>query len=297
LGLTLALASAVSNTIYVLALRRATEEASAADAVLALLFFAALFNTVSFGVKVLRGGVPARSSAEGLLSRASILLSVLTVLGNFAAGKAIELLHPAVASVLIQLQVLFAATAAYLWLAEGISVAFALGSLVSLAGVAVMQWREGELGSDVLLGTAWGLGTAVAFGLMQVITRSVAIRVDPLRFNAERLWLSVLWLSLVPGKLRGALGLSAETLALTAAAACFGPFLARIALIYAARHLPAGITTLMGLLSPVLVLAVSVLALGQVPRTLELVGGALAIAGTLIALRPSRAPTVPVTPR
>lgn len=288
LGLVLSLASAASNAVYLLAMRRATQDASAQHAVLSLLFFAALFNTLSFAVKVLRGGLPARSSSERLLSAPSVLLSVLTVLGNFAASRSIELLHPAVASVIIQLQVLFAATAAYAWLREGITVAFTVGSIVSLLGVGVMQWRDGGMGSDVLLGTLFGLAAATAFGLMQVITRSVASRVDPLRFNAERLWLAVLWLSLLPGQLSGVRGLSAQTVLLTAVAACFGPFLARIALIYAARYLPAGLTTLMGLLSPVVVLAVSVPLLGSVPRGLELVGGALAIVGTLIALRPSR---------
>jgi len=256
--------------------------------VLSLLFFAALFNTLSFAVKAARGGLPARSSSERLLSAPSVLLSVLTVLGNFTASRTIELLHPAVASVIIQLQVLFAATAAYVWLREGISAAFAVGSIVSLVGVGMMQWRDGGMGSNVLLGTLFGLATATAFGLMQVITRSVASQVDPLRFNAERLWLAVLWLSLLPGQLSGVLALRGETVVLTAVAACFGPFLARIALIYAARYLPAGLTTLMGLLSPVVVLAVSVPLLGTLPRGLELAGGALAIVGTLIALRPSR---------
>jgi drug/metabolite transporter (DMT)-like permease len=291
-GLSLSLASAASNAVYVLALRRATMGASAQHVVLSLLFFAALFNTLTFVAKAVRGGVPVRSPSERLLSWPSVLLSILTVLGNFTASRSIELLHPAVASVIIQLQVLFAATAAYAWLRERITFAFTIGTVVSLVGVGVMQWREGGMGSDVLLGTLFGLATATAFGLMQVITRSVAVHVDPVRFNAERLWLAVCWLSLLPGELAGVRALSGETIALSAAAACFGPFLARIALIYAARSLPAGLTTLMGLLSPVVVLALSVPLLGQTPRALELVGGALAIAGTLIALRPS-APRVP----
>lgn len=287
-GLSLSLASAASNAVYVLALRRATVGASAQRAVFMLLFFAALFNTLSFLVKGVRSGWPKRSSSERLFALPSLLLSVFTVLGNFAASRSIELMHPAVASVIIQLQVLVASTAAYLWLRERITLAFFVGSVISLVGVGVMQWREGELGSDVWLGTLFGLGAATAFGLMQVITRRVATRVDPLRFNAERLWLAVLWMSLVPGQLAGLGSLRGETVLLTALAACFGPFLARIALIYAARHLSAGLTTLVGLLSPVVVLALSVPVLGQAPRALELVGGALAIVGTLIALRPGR---------
>jgi drug/metabolite transporter (DMT)-like permease len=290
LGLTYALLSALSNAVYLLAMRQATRSTDAGQVVLLLLFFAALFNTVSFAIQVARRGVPLRSSAEGLFSRTSVLLSVFTVFGNFAAGRAIELLHPAVASVLIQLQVLFAACAAYAFLAERVSLGFVLGSLVSLLGIALMQWRDGVLGVDVLMGTAWGLGAALAFGLMQVITRSVALRVDPLRFNAERLWLSVLWLSLLPGQLAGLRHIDAHVIGLSALAACFGPFLGRVALIYAARHLSAALATLMGLLSPVVVLLVSVPLFGQLPRPLELWGGLLAIVGTLLALRAPRLP-------
>jgi drug/metabolite transporter (DMT)-like permease len=285
LGLTYALASALSNAIYLLAMRQATQQTNVGQVVLGLLIFAALFNTVSFAVQVVRKGVPARSAAEGLFLRASILLSVFTVLGNFAAGRAIALLHPAVASVVIQLQVMFAAAAAWRFLGERVSWRFALGSLVALAGIGLMQWRDGEIGSDVAQGTAWGLGAALAFGLMQVITRSVALHVDPLRFNAERLWLSVLWLSLLPGQVTGLLSASTSTLWLALVAACFGPFLGRVALIYAARHLSAALATLLGLLSPVVVLALSIPLFGQLPRPLELGGGALAITGTLLALR------------
>jgi drug/metabolite transporter (DMT)-like permease len=291
LGLTYALLSALSNAVYLLAMRQATQQTDVGQVVLGLLIFAALFNTASFAIQVVRNGVPARSAAEGLFSRASILLSLFTVAGNFAAGRAIALLHPAVASVLIQLQVLFAAAAAWWFLTERVSWAFAFGSIVSLGGIGVMQWRDGAIGNDVGQGTAWALGAALAFGLMQVITRSVAARVDPLRFNAERLWLSVLWMSLLPGQLSGLLAASSSTLWLAAVAACFGPFLGRVALIYAARHLSAALATLLGLLSPVVVLALSIPLFGQLPRPLDLAGGALAIAGTLIALRAPRSQT------
>lgn len=285
LGIGYALASALSNAVYLLAMRRATRETDVGQVVLGLLVFAALFNTVSFAVQVARRGVPMRSASEGLLSRASILLSLFTVGGNLAAGRAIALLHPAIASVLIQLQVLFASVAAYAFLGEQVSWSFALGALVSLAGIGLMQWHEGAIGAEVLQGSAWGLGAALAFGLMQVITRGVAARVEPLRFNAERLWLSVLWMALVPGQLSGLSAARSSTLWLAVIAACFGPFLGRVALIYAARYLSAALATLLGLLSPVVVLLVSIPLYDQLPRPLELAGGALAIAGTLVALR------------
>lgn len=285
LGLGLSLASALLSASYLLPLRRATEQAPADDVVLALLFCAALFNTCSFVAKAVQHGRPLRSQDESWISPTSALLSVFTVLGNFAAGRTIALLHPAVTSVLMQTQVLFVVVAAYFWLGERVNLAFIVGSLLSLAGVGLMQWRAEGASVDVLAGTAWGLCAALSFGLMQVLTRKVALRVDPLRFNAERLWLSVLWLSLFPGRLSSALEMSLSTLGLAAMGAFFGPFLGRVALIYAARHVDAALTTLVGVLAPVFALALTLLLFGDAPSHNELWGGAIVIVGTALALR------------
>jgi len=185
----------------------------------------------------------------------------------------------------MQAQVLFVVVAAYFWLGERVSPRFLLGALVSLAGVGIMQWRPGGVSLDVVAGAFYGLGAALAFGLMQVLTRRVATRVEPLRFNAERLWLSVLWLSLVPGRLSSACQMPLSTFLLAALAAFFGPFLGRVALIYAARHVQAALTTLVGLLAPVFALGLTVLLSGELPSRNELLGGLIMILGTALALR------------
>ncbi len=285
LGLGLSLASALLSASYLLPLKHATQLAPADDVVLALLFCAALFNTVSFVAKAFRHGMPLRSEAEGFVSPTSALLSVFTVFGNFAAGRTIALLHPAVTSVLMQTQVLFVVVAAYFWLGERVNLAFIVGSVLSLSGVGLMQWRADGASLDVLAGTAWGLCAALSFGLMQVLTRKVALRIDPLRFNAERLWLSVLWLSLMPGRLSSALDMSWHTLLLAALGAFFGPFLGRVALIYAARHVDAALTSLVGVLAPVFALGLTLVLFGDAPSTNELWGGAIVVAGTALALR------------
>jgi drug/metabolite transporter (DMT)-like permease len=190
----------------------------------------------------------------------------------------------------MQTQVLFVVIAAYVWLRERVTAGFVLGALATLLGVAVMQWRDGPWASDLVQGTAWGLCAAVAFGTMQVITRRVALDVEPLRFNAERLWLSVVWFALLFGRGSDVLDMRAGTVALLALSAFFGPFLGRVALIYAARHIEAGMATLVGLLAPVLVLLLGLLVHGTAPRSIEQWGGALVIAGTVFALRTSGPP-------
>lgn len=284
-GVGLSFVSAVLSAAYLLPLREATQAAPADDVVLALLFSAAVFNTAAFFAKATREGMPARSASEGLFSRTALALSALTVLGNFAAGRTIALLHPAVTSVLMQTQVLFVVVAAYFWLGERVTVRFLVGSFLSLGGVAVMQWRAEGQSVDVVMGTLCGLGAALAFGLMQVLTRRVASQVEPLRFNAERLWLSVLWLSLVPGRLGSALQMDLSTFLLAALGAFFGPFWGRVALIYAARHVDAALTTLVGLLAPVCALGLTFVLLSDVPSPSELLGGFIVIAGTVLALR------------
>ncbi len=103
-----------------------------------------------------------------------------------------------------------------------------------------------------------------------------------------RLWLSVLWLSLVPGRLSGFWSMAPSVMGLAALAALFGPFMARLLLIYAARDIEAALTSLVNLLSPVFTLVLGWLLFRSLPTTLELVGGLVVMVGTMAALGPRR---------
>ena len=105
----------------------------------------------------------------------------------------------------------------------------------------------------------------------------------PLWLNALRLWIAVAVVAAVPGSVAGALELSWQVAALAAAAAFSGPFLGRLMLMFAARHLTAAMSTLFGLATPVLALGADWAFLHSQPSAAQYAGGAVVMAGMLLA--------------
>jgi drug/metabolite transporter (DMT)-like permease len=119
---------------------------------------------------------------------------------------------------------------------------------------------------------------------MHVTTRKVIRRIDPVFVNALRLWLAVGLMVMLPGRLAGALALDLHTWALVAAAAFLGPFLSRLCLMYAVRHISASRSSLVTLAAPVFAFVLGFLVLGIAPTVRELLGGALITAGIALPL-------------
>jgi drug/metabolite transporter (DMT)-like permease len=299
LGILLATIAASLQAFFLIPYKIALENTSNDYAVISLLFFAAVFNSALSLAGHLRArtvGAAAAPENEKLSITLFVIgaLALLSIVGNHAAGEALSRLTPAVASVLLQTQVLFVSVVGVWVLGERISAGFALGALVSIGGVAAMRIGEGQQ-QATMVGTVWGLCAAFSFGMVQVVTRKYITRIRPVVVNAARLWLSVAVLIVLPGRLEGMATVPAIALWMTAAAAFGGPFIARLCLLYSARHIPAALSTLFGLVSPVATLAIAWLILGDWPSGQELLGGAVVLVGMFVALR-SRAPGAPTPP-
>lgn len=281
-GIALSLGAAVGNAFFLIPFRRATELANQDLMVLALLFFAAVYNTTAESVLGDKSQSWTRWSRVELWT--ALLLTVLSVAGNFAGARAIALLNPAVASVMLQTQVLFAALGGFVVLRERVSRRFLVGSGLSIVGIVVMRLGDGgvRLGLE---GTAWGLASGAFFGFMQVASRKYVRRIRPVAVNALRLWGSVGLLCLVPGKLSGVLQVPWPSLAFMAAAAFAGPFLGRLCLLYSTKYVSAATSTLLGLSAPLFTLVLGLAVMGAWPTTHELVGGAVVVGGMLLALK------------
>jgi drug/metabolite transporter (DMT)-like permease len=132
------------------------------------------------------------------------------------------------------------------------------------------------------IGVLWALGAALGFGLMHVVTRRVIARIQPVLVNALRLWLSVAILVLLPGRAGEMAGLPRDAWLLAGTAALFGPFLARIAIMSSVRHIQASHASLITLLTPVFAFPLELIVLGTRPGRLEVIGGAIILAGIAI---------------
>lgn len=298
-GALLSLMAALSAAAFLIPYKQAAGTGAPRDVVvMVMLLAAAMLNTVLFLGKRLRAGrahaaAPRRSVRLTMI--VALVLAGFTALGNRAVAEALVHLGPGLTSVVQQTQVLFVAAASTLLLGERITPRFAAGAVIALAGFAVMR-LPGQAGSALELGgMLWAVVSALSFGAMHVVTRKVIQRIDPVPVNALRLWLAVAVLACWPGRLASLGGLDTRTWALAAAAAFLGPFLGRICLMYAVRHISASHSTLLNLTSPVFAFGLGFLAFGTAPTGLELAGGALILTGIALPVL-ELAATTPALP-
>ena len=323
-GMALAFGAAAGTAAGLVPFKLAADQAEPEYIVVALLASAAVFNTLGSLVPVARRRADRRrgstideaEAADGTLLESAgglgevdletsephardrrrsslrvtlwvgLVLGVLAATANFTASEAVSQLDASVSAVLIQMQVLFAALLGWLWLHEGVTRRFVVGAVMAIVGVAVIQ--GGGAGSGAGSGASvWGLVAAACFGTMQVVTRRYIEQIEPVWVNALRLWIAVVLVASVPGSLSGALELSAEVVLLAAAAAFCGPFLGRLMMMLSARYIPAATSTLIGLSSPVLALLGDWLFLDGLPAARQWLGGAVVVAGMLLAVAPA----------
>ncbi|MCG8416503.1 MAG: DMT family transporter [Proteobacteria bacterium] len=274
-GALLSICSAFFAALFLIPYKAASEQAERDAVVLAMLLCAAVFNTFTSVSRKRRARTWNRVT---LISAVS--LAILSIIGNIAVTEALAKIDAGLTSVLQRSQVLFVAGAAYLVLRERITARFVVGALIAIGGFAVMQLPDpGEMRAA---GMVWALSSAVCFALMQVVTRKVIHRIDPVRVNALRLWLAVFFLACVTGPIDALSGLDLKIWLLCSSAAFFGPFLGRVSLMYAVRYLPASQSTLLELVSPVFAFVLGFIAFGSVPSITEIAGAAILLAGIVL---------------
>jgi drug/metabolite transporter (DMT)-like permease len=145
-------------------------------------------------------------------------------------------------------------------------------------------------GAVDLRGTVFAFLAVVCFSAMAVVTRRVIHRVDAVRVNALRLWMTLPFGYVLAGAPTDLASIPLAQLGYAALAAFAGPFAARLCLILSARHVDARITAIGALSAPVISLPLEMLLLGVTPPAHELLGGAIMLGGIAIPLTRRRNP-------
>lgn len=250
--------------------------------VLILLGVAAIANTAFVvGQRLSEGTGGLRVGRLELLVAAS--LAGFTLLGNLASGYAIQDLSPALLNVLLRADVLIVALLGWPLLGETVERRFWLGAGVALIGLGVLQGPLGEAGWAGLLagGTGMAIGAAACFSSLAIVTRRFIHRIDPVAVNAMRLWLAVaLWFPF--NRLPDWSAIPQEQWLYASISAIAGPFLGRLALMIAARHIEARVSTLATLTTPAWTLVFAIVLLSDWPAPHELLGGAIMLLGIAV---------------
>lgn len=273
-GALLSVASALAAAVFLLPYKQACTLAARDLVVMTTMLAAAVLNS---SVALTSGWRQLRLDRISIMT--GLMLGILTVTGNLGTAMALSHVDAGVISTLQQTQILFVPMASFLLLRERITIRFAIGTAVVLVGILVMRVSTGTGSGIHILGIVWSLVSASSFALMHVITRRVIDRIQPVTVNAFRLWLSVGLLLCIPGNPSALAALSGEVWLLCAAAAFMGPFLARVALMFAVRHITASHSVMITLILPVFAFTLDFAVLGAVPTMWQLIGAAVMLVG------------------
>ncbi len=245
---------------------------------LLLLFAAAIFTSLLTGYQ--QRSFPTFRAFD---LRVAAALAACTLVGNLASANAIQLLSPALLTVLQRSEVIFVALLAWPIIGERIDRSFWLGAAVAGCGLLLLQGPV-SLGEPRATGIAWAAASAFCFGSMAVITRKFVHRFDTVSVNALRLWLAVaLWFvwNGFPDELYE---ITTEQVCYARLAAFFGPFMGRLCMMTSAKYIEARITTLATLAAPPLTLALAYVVLSDLPGAREIQGGIIMLIGISIPI-------------
>jgi len=186
------------------------------------------------------------------------------------------------ASLLIASTPIWTALAARFWLHERLTAMGWIGVFVSFAGVALIASGEGEgirLSPQALI----VLAAAVSSALYMILQKHYLGRYSALEFTAYSIWFGTALMLPFGSGLGHAL--RAAPVSATLAVVYLGIFpgaLAYVAWAYVLSHGAAGRTTTLLYVIPIVAIGIAWIWLGEVPKAISLVGGAVALVGVVM---------------
>ena len=284
-GLLLAAGSALLSACFIIPWKIATTYGKPEEATLVLLTVAATLNSLT---TVFSRREAARTAARPLGPTLVLALAfgAISYTGNLFSAEAVLRLSGPVVAVLQRCEVLVVALLGWLLLGERVRANYWVGTAVAGVGLVILSQPAAGASTRVsdtnLSGVLCGLGSALCFGTMAVLTRKHIHAVRPLLLNALRLWCGVAMWFAVEHRIPTRAQLPDGLLMGAGLAGLFGPFLARLCLIYSTIYIRTSTSALIAIATPPLTLVLGFFVLGTVPSARAMLGGTIMLFGIAV---------------
>lgn len=278
IGFLFATLGALSAALFFIPYKQAVQSVAPEIFVMAMYLLSAGFSSIGlqFNQQKLR--------LNRVTCWAALGFAFLSVFGNYAVGRSLSLLDPAITVVVLRSQILLIIFLSWIFLKEALNQFFWIGALVALSGFLYMNnLGQKQLYADTS-GIFWALIAAFCFSLSQILMKRVIRQVQPLTINLLRLLLGFSMMALIPGSLQALLEMTATQWGLALLAAFFGPFASRTFQLYSFKVIPISQAVLLSMLTPIFTGLITWYLYQTSPTQTQLIGSSIILAGIALPL-------------
>ena len=213
-----------------------------------------------------------------------LVLAALDLASNVTFFLAIHAIaDPSVTSFLGNLFPVFLTSLSIIFLKERFSLVEAVGGILAISGAFIISFTgDPDWHKFFIPGTGWVVVNTFLAAAFSVIVKKNIDRASPEIFNLNsNAWIFLVFLGYFLYSGESAV-ISANALFNISAGAFFGAFVGLLSFYYSYRYIPASRSSIVQSLKGIFVLVIAFIYFGTLPQSVQLIGGAVTIAGVMV---------------
>ena len=212
--------------------------------------------------------------------------AIFAILGNYANGKSLEYLSPAITSLFLRTQFVFLFLGGYFLLKEKIGIKLIIGTCISIVGAYVISSSKNlnHLDVEKLIGILWAILAAISFASIVLTQKIYSLKIHPPTVNSIRFFVASIIMLCINNNFDNILNINNKIWIIIIIASLSGPIISRLLIMYSLKYIPVSITPVFSMLTPIFAVIFTYILFSNTPSIIEAIGGVIIILGLLIPL-------------